>query len=461
MIMKKSSNFIVNAVNAIVNKISASQFMDEKLRLYSAHSNVRGIPFIGDGMKQAHRKAVWGMMKRGENADKDTVERIAAASASSTDYHHGVGSLEGTIVGLAQNFAGSNNLPLFEAHGQFGSRLNRQASASRYIKTKLSPLFRQLFRKEDDLIFDHVMSQGMAVEPKYFTPILPLVLVNGAEGMGTGHSCYILSYNPEEIRQSILKLLDGKKLKPNALIPWWNGFNGAVTRDTTTGQVTIEGAYTIKEGRSPTITINELPIGLQSDQYEAHLQKLEDKGIIIDYDNLSDKKGFEFIVRVPRTTLAHTDEELKKLFKLVARESENLTVWNGDGVLTRFESVEALLEHWTEWRTIRYEDRRLAMIDKVNTDIVWANLKIRFIRFYLANYKTFRDTPNKELSAWLVAEGFDRHDELLAMPMRNLTHDKIKELEKDVEDLKAELASLKDDTAVDMFKRELKSLKLS
>jgi hypothetical protein len=101
------------------------------------------------------------------------------------------------------------------------------------------------------------------------------------------------------------------------------------------------------------------------------------------------------------------------------------------------------------------------MIDKVNTDIVWANLKIRFIRFYLANYKTFRDTPNKELSAWLVAEGFDRHDELLAMPMRNLTHDKIKELEKDVEDLKAELASLKDDTAVDMFKRELKSLKLS
>lgn len=82
--------------------ITASQFMDEKLRLYSAHSNVRGIPFIGDGFKQAHRKAVWGMLKRGENADKDTVERIAAASASSTDYHHGVGSLEGTIVGLAQ-----------------------------------------------------------------------------------------------------------------------------------------------------------------------------------------------------------------------------------------------------------------------------------------------------------------------------------------------------------------------
>lgn len=460
MTMKKSSNFIANIVNAIVNKISASQFMDEKLRLYSAHSNVRGIPFIGDGMKQAHRKALWGMMKRGENADKDTVERIAAASASSTDYHHGVGSLEGTIVGLAQDFAGSNNLPLFEAHGQFGSRLNRQPSASRYIKTKLSPIFRQLFRKDDDLIFDHVMSQGMAVEPKYFTPILPLVLVNGAEGMGTGHSTYILSYNPEDLKQSILKLLDGKKLKPNSLLPWWRGFNGTVVRDPDSGQIVIEGKYTIKDGRTPSITITELPIGMQSDQYEAHLQKLEDKGIITDYDNLSDKRGFEFVVRVPRVATMLSDEEIKKQFKLVARETENLTVWNGDGILTRFDNVESLLEHWTEWRVERYEDRRLAMIDKVNADIAWAGLKIRFIRFYLANYKFFRDTPNKELVARLVEEGFERHDELLAMPMRNLTHDKIKELEKDVEDLKADLTSLKSDTAVDMFKRELKELKL-
>jgi DNA topoisomerase-2 len=176
-------------------KNSASEFIDTKLRLYSAHSNVRGIPFIGDGFKESHRKAAWGMLSRGENADKDTVERISAAAASVTDYKHGVGSLEGTIVGMAQSFAGSNNIPLFEAHGQFGNRLNKKPSASRYIKTKLSPMFRQLFKKEDDLIFERKISDGMAVEPKYFTPILPLVLVNGAEGMGTGHACYIMSYD--------------------------------------------------------------------------------------------------------------------------------------------------------------------------------------------------------------------------------------------------------------------------
>lgn len=445
---------------AVNQAMSASQFMDTRLRLYSAHSNVRGIPFIGDGFKQAHRKAVWGMLKRGENADLDTVERIAAASASTTDYHHGVGSLEGTIVGLAQDFAGSNNVPLFAKKGQFGSRLDKKPSASRYIKAKLSPIFRQLFRKEDDLIFDHVMSNGMAVEPKYFTPLLPLVLVNGAEGMGTGHSTFIMSYNPDDLKAAILKLLDGKTLKKNALTPWFRGFNGTVTRDPVDGQIVIEGSYELKDGRTPTIRITELPIGMQSDSYIEHLHKLEDKGFIVDHDNLSDKEGFEFVVRVPRAATLLSDEEIKKHFKLVKRETENLTVWDSDGVLRRFDCVEDLLENWTLWRIERFEDRRQALIKKIQADIAWAGLKIRFIRFYLANYKFFRDTPNKALIARLIEEGFERHDELLAMPMRNLTHDKIKELEKDVEDLKATLATLEGDDAVSMFKRELKELKL-
>lgn len=442
------------------NTLSASQFIDDKLRLYSAHSNVRGIPFIGDGFKQSHRKALDGMMRRGENADKDTVERIAAAAASVTDYHHGVGSLEGTIVGMAQSFAGSNNLPLFEAHGQFGNRLNKKPSASRYIRTKLAPIFRQLFRKDDDLIFERIDSNGLKVEPRYFTPILPLLLINGAEGMGTGHSCRILSYNPEDIRTAIVKLIDGKNLKPNSLTPWWRGFDGTVSRDAASGQVVIEGKYTVKQGRGSGISVTELPIGVQSDQYKAHLDKLEDRGIISDYDNLSDKKGFEFVVRLPRATLEKTDEEIKKLFKLVSRESENLTVWNGDGVLTRYETVEALLMDFVIWRLDRYEDRRQALIKKVQADIAWAGLKIRFIRFYLMQYKFFRDTPNKALQARLVDEGFERHDELLGMPMRNLTHDKIAELEKDVEDLKLQLAGLKADDAASMYRRELKELKL-
>jgi hypothetical protein len=142
------------------------------------------------------------------------------------------------------------------------------------------------------------------------------------------------------------------------------------------------------------------------------------------------------------------------------RMTENVTVWDNEGILQRFESVEDLLVDWVNWRLDRYEDRRLALIKKLNVDIAWASMKIRFIRYYLANHKYFKETPDKELIATLVAEGFDRHSELLAMPMRNLTHDKIKELEKEVADLKAELASYESTDASSMFVSELKALKL-
>lgn len=441
-------------------KISASEFIDQNLRLYSAHSNVRGIPFIGDGFKQSHRKAVWGMLKRGEGSDKDTVERISARAASDTDYHHGVGSLEATIIGLAQDFAGSNNIPLFDKFGQFGDRLNKKPAASRYIKTKLGAQFRQIFKKEDDILFDHMVSNGLKVEPKYFLPLLPLVLVNGAEGMGTGHSTYILAHNPADIKAAILQVLDGKSLQPHQLVPWWRGFQGQVSRDKTTGQVSIEGNYELKrEGRVPMMTVTELPVGAQSDSYKAHLDKLEDREIITDYDNLSDKNGFEFSIRLNRAVALKSDEELRKLFKLTSKETENLTVWNSDGVLTRYDSVEELLTEWTHWRLARYEDRRQALIKKLRDDAAWASMKIKFIRFYLKNTAFFRDSPNAELVARLHSEGFAQHDDLLSMPMRNLTRDKIVDLEQDVQNLIDQLAALEADTALAMFKRELRELK--
>lgn len=461
MSKKQSTSENVTLMSELDTELSASQFMDSKLRLFSAHSNVRGIPFIGDGFKQAHRKAIYGMIKRGENAEKDTVERIAAASASVTDYHHGVGSLESTIVGLAQDFAGSNNMPLFEGFGQLGNRLSRQAAASRYIKAKLSPNFRQLFRKEDDLIFEYVVSNGHTVEPKFFTPILPLVLVNGAEGMGTGHSTFILSYNPADIKNAILKMLDGKVVKTNSLLPWWRGYNGTVARDEETGQVIMTGVFKRnKTGRNYQIILTELPIGAERDSYDAHLQKLEDRGVVLSYDDFSDKQGFEFIANVPRETYDMSDEEIQKTFKLVKRETENLTVWDGDGILKRYDTVEELLGEWVVWRVGCYEDRRQALIRQATANMLWASIKIRFIKFYLSNVEYFRDTGTKELVARLVQEGFERYDELLSMPMRNLTHDKIKELEKEVDELKHKIDELNIDTAVSMFIRELKELKV-
>ena len=443
-----------------MNSTSVNDFLDEKLRLYSAHSNVRGIPFVGDGFKQAQRKALWGMIRRGEAADKDTVERISAGIASVTDYHHGVGSLESTVVGMAQSFAGSNNIPLFEAHGQFGNRLNKKPSASRYIKSRLSTAFRQLFKKEDDLILENNISNGMQVEPRFFTPLLPLVLVNGAEGMGTGHSTYILSYNPADLKKSISSLLANKKLEPNRLVPWWTGFAGTVERDPS-GQVVIRGRYEIEHRRiGAVIRVTELPVGLQSDAYEAHLQKLEDRGLITSYDNLSEQEGFEFVLAVPRhSRLLQADhEELLKQLKLVSRETENLTVWNGQGQLERFDSVEALLEHWTAWRLEQFERRRQAQIKKIGQDVAWASERVRFIQFYLSNVEFFRDTGREPLLERLRAEDFSDPERLLGMPIYNLTRDQIARLEAELDELRERAGQLEGTTARAIFKQELDQL---
>lgn len=440
------------------DEISAAGFINEKLKLYSSHSNVRGIPFIGDGMKQAHRKAIYGMVVRGENSDYDTVERLSARAAADTDYHHGTGSMAGCLVTLAQNFTGANNINLVEPKGQFGSRLNNKAAAPRYIKAKLSPNFRKLFKKEDDLILEYHQSNGERIEPHFFIPILPMSLVNGTEGMGTGHSTYILNYNPLDLKAAILQVLRGQKLTPYTLTPWFNGFTGTVERDPNTHQVIITGKYEVVN--SGTIKVSELPIGIQNDGYEAHLHKLAEKEKIKSFINQSDKNGFDFTISVPRFTSGQTDDELKKLLKLVSRESENLTLWDTNGVLKRYDCAEQIIEEFVAWRLARYEDRRQALIRLTEAEICWLDERIRFIKFWLANTNELKGLGKKELLARLAGEAFSQPEKLLNMSIWSLTKEKVEELEQELAEKVEYLEKLMNDTPKEMYSRELKELKL-
>lgn len=439
------------------NKISVAKFVDSNLKLYSAHSNVRGIPFIGDGFKQAQRKALYGMMCRGENADKDTVERISAKSCSDTDYHHGSGSMEGTIVGLAQCFAGSNNINLIEPFGQFGNRLSKKPASSRYIKAKLSPNFRKLFKKEDDLILDHHYSNGDKIEPKYFIPLLPMPLVNGAEGMGTGHATYIMTYNPNELKSAILQILKGKKLNHGSLSPWFNGFNGTVERSPDSNQVIIKGK--LEEIGGLSFKISELPIGMENDKYEAILHKLIDTDFIKSFVNNSDEQNFDIDIIAPRATTSLDIDELMKQLKLISRETENLTLWDTNGVIKKYTNVEEIIEEFVEWRLNRYEDRRQALIKVTEEDIVWIDERIRFIEFYLNNTQLFKNSGKVELLKLLEDNDFLNGEKLLSMTIWSLTKDKIDELNDQLIKQLQRLEQLNNDTPKKMYERELNELK--
>lgn len=439
--------------------IAAHEFFNDYLRLYSAHSNVRGIPFIGDGFKEAQRKAIWGMKARGENAGLVTIERVSSHCANVTDYHHGTGSMEGTLVGLAQDFAGSNNVNFLVPEGQFGSRKSHGAAASRYIETTLHANFRKIFKREDDeILVQKKTGEGVLIEPKYFIPLLPVVLLNGAEGMGTGHATHIFCYSAEDLKKATLKVLDGKELKDHELVPSWNGFKGKVERDVTNGQVKVTGDFEIVN--STEIKVKELPVGMQSDKYEEILFGLEDKGLIKSFKDASDENGFDFVVKVPRTTSYLDRAELLKIFKLEARDTENLTVWNPKGFIQKYESTEKLLADFVAWRLERYEDRRQRHIVLTRELISWLEEVIRFIDFYLANTDKFRNLKRDDAIKLLVDNEFTQSERLLSMQIWSLTRDRIDE---NLEKLKGErlkLEKLEKDTPVEMYRRELKELKL-
>ena len=443
--------------NLKARRIPARFFFNTAFKEFSLYDNVRSIPTITDGLKPSQRKAIYGTLLRGENAGLLSVERLSAAVAASTDYHHGIGSMETTIIGLANNYPGSNNLNVFIPEGQFGSRLTKEAAASRYIETKLSPWFRALYPKTDDAILVHNETDGEKIEPKTFLPLVPIALVNGSVGTGTGHASLIMSYNPGEIADACLTVLNGKKLVPGTLTPWYNGFSGKVERNKETNQVVITGKLEVVN--SVTIKITELPIGMYLDQYKDHLNKLEDAEFIKSWEDRSTEEAFDFTVTVPRSTSVLPLEELYKKFKLISRDTENYTLWSDNGIIKCYDSVEHIISEFVEWRVTKFEDRRQKMIGDCTESIRWMNEKLRFILFYLSNVDQFKNKKKDDLIALLLKNKFEDYDRLLQMSMWNLTKDKIDELRKLIAEEEKVLAELKADTAKAMYTRELKELK--
>lgn len=426
-------------------------FRDE-VREFSIYDCERSIPSGVDGFKPSQRKIIFGMAKKFGSQEV----KVSIASAGIMEiscYHHG--DLSGVIVNMAQSFPGANNLPYLEPIGQFGSRIGPGASAPRYIFTKLNDSFRKMFKKDDDMILNYLEDDGTQIEPDFYLPILPNVLINGAEGMGTGFACKILGYNPEEIRKQCLAALD-PKAKRTKLIPFYRGFNGAISKEADqaifTGDLEVINTTTIK--------ITELPIGSYTKAYREVLNTLEEKGIIKTYDDNSSEDTTEFLVTCYRDTTKAPKEELLKLFKLVARETENVTVWLETGRLRKFASVDDLLTWFVNFRVSKYEERRLKLIEIAQNDLDFANEKIRFIKFYIANSKWFSVNNKAEIEKRLTDEKFANIDALMGIKVYNLTKDQIEKLENEIAELKKYLEELKSTTAQKMYTKELKELKL-
>jgi DNA topoisomerase-2 len=429
-------------------------FFKTDFRDFSLDNTVRSLPSIIDGFKESQRKIIYGMSTRGDNANPLRVEQMASLVSERTDYHHGGASLENAIVKLAQDFGGSNNINLLEPLGQFGSRLSPENSATRYIFTKFSSHFRKLYKKEDEAILEHHYSDEQKIEPKYYLPILPTVLVNGSRGMGTGYACTILSYNPKDLKTCIINKLNGKRSKK--ILPWYKNFKGTI--ENVDGSIHITGCLEIQN--TTTIHISELPIGVYLDNYKEHLNKLEDEGFIKEYEDNSTEEGFSFTIKVNRVTTKVPMDELIQKFKLKLKVKENLTLWNINNKIQVYKDANDIVKDFVDFRLKKYEVRRLKQIEILNEDISWLKEKMKFIKFYITNSLLFTKKGKADLFKLLEKEGFTQIDKLLNLRIYTLTKDEILKLKNQLKGVVDKVKELKKLTAKDIYLSELNELKL-
>lgn len=434
------------------------EFFNDDFKTFSNLDNVRSIPSVVDGFKDSQRKAVYGMIKHGAKEIK--VAQLATQAALVTAYDHGEHSMAETIVGLAQDFPGSNNINLFEPLGQFGSILSAESSSHRYIFTRPSIHLKSYIRPEDECILEHRYEDEDKVEPKHFLPILPMWIVNGAIGIGTGHSVKILHRDPSNIKQLIQKLLDGTNARDKTisqlLMPSFTGWKGDVV-EIELGKYELHGL--IEKVNTTTLRVTELPVGQGIDKFKSTLVALMDKGHVKDFDNNSNEESFDLEIKVPRHIGKKSETELKKMFKLVARHTENVTLWDKDNSLEQFTSVYEALKQFVDHRVDKYESRRLRRIDVETDDLTFLRNKKLFILEW-NNLENPGKMDSSDITEHMTRKGVEAGlmDQLMSMRLSSLTLDQINELDKKIARSAKTIERLEKTTPVEMYSADLSTV---
>lgn len=256
-----------------VDKIRISDFVNRELMLFSMADNIRSIPCVVDGFKPGQRKVFYGAYKRGKNTEMK-VAQLANYVAGLTQYHHGEASIAAIVINMAQDYVGSNNINLLVPCGQFGTRHDggKSAASPRYLFTKLAKIARTIYHPDDDDILEPLIEENKPIEPSWFIPIIPMVLVNGADGIGTGWSTTIPNYSPKVLAENLKRLMNDEEVVK--MTPWFRGFKGSITPTSETGKYISNGIAEVNDDGH--IKITELPVRLWTDTFKDHLETMRE-----------------------------------------------------------------------------------------------------------------------------------------------------------------------------------------
>jgi DNA topoisomerase-2 len=499
--------------------IPYEEFVDRSLIHFSIYDNERSIPNLMDGLKISLRKILFAAFKKGGLKTEIKVAQFSGYVSEHSAYHHGEASLNAAIVGMAQNFVGSNNINLLEPNGQFGGRLQggQDSASERYIFTQLNKLTRLIYRQEDDAVLSYNDDDGQMVEPVYYAPAIPMILVNGSKGIGTGFSTDVMPHNPLQIIAYIRTMLAGVSVGDRPVIePYFKGFKGTIrnisapapaSASATSGapaasaafaKYIIKGTYEIVADRK--VRITELPIGTWTDDYKEFLEKLmeapaasasdKDKGkektaasaagvpVLKEYTDMSTDSVVDITVTF-HPSYPHTPKDLQavvvdadagtnKLEKLLGlfttQSTTNMNLFDAREKLRKYANIYDIIEDYYAERLALYAKRKTAMLAQLANELRVLTNRARYIQEVLDDKLELRRQTKEAVFAKMTAHGYEHIEGdtefkyLLKMPMDSVTDENVRHLLSERDSKRAQHQGLTDTTIQALWTKDLDEL---
>ena len=474
--------------------VTYEEFIAKEMIHFSKYDCDRSIPNLVDGLKTSQRKILYTAFKR-KLTQEIKVAQFSGSVSEISCYHHGEASLNGAIIGMAQDFVGANNMNLLQPKGQFGTRLQGgdDSASERYIFTQLHPMARATFPEADDAVLKYLDDDGTPVEPIYYAPIIPMLLVNGSKGIGTGFSTDIMCHNPVQIIDYIAAKLDDSQsvaaVMPR-IMPYYHGFQGtidAIAED----KYLIKGKYDMISDKQ--VRITELPVGTWTDDYKQFIEGLIDAGsqkstakdkpktaqrkhasTVRDYVDMSTDVTVDITVtfssgmakKLHEEQIEHGCNALEKLLKLfTTRSTNNMHVFDESEKLKKFNSAEEIADYYIGVRHGVYVARKAAQLEALREKAKIQSNKARFISEVLEDTLDLRRKKKAEVNAILSDSGYDMvdHDEdykyLVRMPMDSVTEENVEKILQEKEDTLAAISLLEGKTENQIWLEELAVLR--
>ena len=473
--------------------ISIPNFINKEMILFSYDDCDRSLPSVCDGLKPSQRKVLYGtfLKKLYTPSSEIRVSQLAAYVSEKTAYHHGEASVVGTIVKMAQDFVGSNNINVLVPSGQFGTRCagGSDHASARYIQTYITPqITRTIYKIEDDAILNYLDDDGQEIEPEWFIPVLPMILVNGAKGIGTGFSTTVPKYSPKEIAENLLAMIDNKLSEIKTLEPWYKDFKGSILSANKSGSYLIYGKYQVVD--DVTVRVTELPIGLWTDDYKEFLENEIIKKNIVSYTSNNTDETVEFTIIFEEVKLDKIikKKEIYTKLKLVSRIStNNMWLYNYNGIIKKYTSPQDILSEFYQVRLDMYTKRKNWLKNKIQNELDILQYKMKFIQYVLDGKITVFKQKKSVIIDKLIELKFpklvtrvskskkDKEDDednndniddqeessnksyeyITSMPLFSLTDEKINELQDKLDDKQQELVKVESTSEKDQWKLEL------